>query len=114
MEKNLQLPASYAPLTEEEMTYTQGGAVDTFKLLGTVSTVIGACFMGACYVWGIDQTKSWLKKNNSGNIFTILGKGTDALLADMSKSLGYAARDVVATGTMFLLWPLSLALVILG
>ena len=38
MENNLHLPAGYAPLTEDEMTYTQGGgAVDA---LGTVATIV--------------------------------------------------------------------------
>lgn len=113
MEMNLHLPAGYASLSEEEMTYTQGGG--TFEIMGTVATVIGACFMGASYLWGVNQTKSWLKKNGTGgNLFTILGKGTDALVADMSKSFGNAVRDVVATGTMAVLWPLTLVLVVLG
>ncbi len=112
MENNLHLPADYAPLTEDEMTYTQGGgAVDA---LGTVATIVGVCVMGASYIWGIGQTKQWLKENGTGNIFTVLGKGTDALLADMSKSFSNAARDAVAAVSVVALWPVSLVLLMLN
>ena len=37
MTKNLNLPASYAAMTEEEMTYTQGGGA-----FGAAATVVGA------------------------------------------------------------------------
>ena len=92
-------------------SFPGGGAVDA---LGTVATIVGVCVMGASYIWGIGQTKQWLKENGTGNIFTVLGKGTDALLADMSKSFSNAARDAVAAVSVVALWPVSLVLLMLN
>ena len=60
MTNKLNLPASYAVMNEEEMTYTQGGGA-----LGAAATVVGAVVLGSSYLWGISQAKDWLsvKKN---------------------------------------------------
>ena len=111
MEMTMRFPSSYNVVTEEEMTYTTGGgAVDTIT---TVATVVGACVMAASYIWGITQTRSWLAQNGKGNVFTILGRATDDLIADMSVSASNAARDAVAAVSMVALWPLSLVLMII-
>lgn len=111
MEMTMRFPSNYNLVAEEEMTYTGGGnAVDTIT---TVATVIGVCVMAASYIWGVGQSRSWLEKNGQGNIFTILGKATDDLLADMSVSASNAARDAVAAVSMVALWPLSLVLMII-
>ena len=64
MTNKLNLPASYAVMNEEEMTYTQGGSA-----LGAAATVVGAVVLGSSYLWGIGQAKDWLsvKKNREGN-----------------------------------------------
>ena len=63
MTNKLNLPASYAVMNEEEMTYTQGGSA-----LGAAATVVGAVVLGSSYLWGISQAKDWLsvKKNRAG------------------------------------------------
>ena len=48
MTNKLNLPASYAVMNEEEMTYTQGGSA-----LGAAATVVGAVVLGSSYLWGI-------------------------------------------------------------
>ena len=52
MTNKLNLPASYAVMNEEEMTYTQGGSA-----LGAAATVVGAVVLGSSYLWGISQAK---------------------------------------------------------
>ena len=52
MNKNMNLPAEYAVLSEEEMTYTQGGS-DIGGFATTAATVVGAVVLGASYIWGI-------------------------------------------------------------
>lgn len=68
MTNKLNLPASYAVMNEEEMTYTQGGSA-----LGAAATVVGAVVLGSSYLWGISQAKDWLsvKKNRAGNFLTV-------------------------------------------
>ena len=110
MTNKLNLPASYAVMNEEEMTYTQGGSA-----LGAAATVVGAVVLGSSYLWGISQAKDWLsvKKNREGNVFTVLGRASDALSEDMSKSPSNFLRDTVAAGTVIALAPLSAILLIL-
>ena len=110
MTKNLNLPASYAAMTEEEMTYTQGGGA-----FGAAATVVGAVVLGSSYLWGIGQAKDWLSvsSNRKGNLFTVLGRASDALSNDMSKSPSNFLRDTVAAGTVIALAPLSAILLIL-
>ena len=72
MNKNMNLPAEYAVLSEEEMTYTQGGS-DIGGFASTAATVVGAVVLGASYIWGISVSKDWLNKksNREGNLFTV-------------------------------------------
>ena len=110
MTNKLNLPASYAVMNEEEMTYTQGGSA-----LGAAATVVGAVVLGSSYLWGISQAKDWLSvsSNRKGNLFTVLGRASDALSEDMSKSPSNFLRDTVAAGTVIALAPLSAILLIL-
>ena len=107
--KNLNLPASYAAMTEEEMTYTQGGGA-----FGAAATVVGAVVLGSSYLWGIGQAKDWLsvKKNREGNFLTVAGRASDAIAADMAKSPANFLRDAVSTAMVVSLAPLSAILMI--
>ena len=103
MKKYMELPAGYTALSEDEMTYTSG------------VTVVGVAVLASSYVWGISQAKDWLSvsSNRKGNLFTVLGRASDALSEDMSKSPSNFLRDTVAAGTVIALAPLSAILLIL-
>ena len=82
MKQDLHLPADYAVLSDNEMTYTQGGGVIS-TLLGLYSagaTIVGTGVLAASYAWGIQQTRDWLKQpgNKKGNIFTVYGRARPA------------------------------------
>ena len=113
MNKNMNLPAEYAVLSEEEMTYTQGGSDIGFAT--TAATVVGAVVLGASYIWGISVSKDWLNKksNREGNLFTVLGRAADAVGEDMSKSAANFVRDAVSSTMVVALAPLSAVLLIL-
>jgi hypothetical protein len=109
MTNKLNLPASYAVMNEEEMTYTQGGSA-----LGAAATVVGAVVLGSSYLWGISQARDWLsvKKNRKGNFLTVAGRASDAT-ADMAKSPANFLRDGVSTAMVVAFAPLSAILLIL-
>ena len=113
MEKKLMMPANYNVMTEEEMTYTEGGsaAFDTFKV---AATVVGSVVLGASYIWGISTARNWLsnKSNREGNILTILGRAMDDIGEDMTKSPSNFLRDGVSTAMVVGLAPISLILVL--
>ena len=110
MKKYMELPAGYSALSEDEMTYTCGGSA-----VGGVVTVVGVAVLASSYVWGISQAKDWLSvdSNRKGNLFTVLGRASDAIGEDMSKSPSNFLRDAVSTGTVIALAPLSAILLIL-
>jgi len=110
MKKYMELPADYAVLSDDEMTYTTGGSA-----VGGVVTVVGVAVLASSYVWGISQARDWLSvdSNRKGNILTVLGRASDDLGEDMSKSSSNFLRDFVATGTVVALAPLSAILLIL-
>ena len=114
MKNELNLPAAYAVLSEEEMTYTEGGAISVFSGLVAVSSAIGFGVLGSSYLWGIQQAKTWLKQdgNKNGNFFTVLGRACDAISADMSLSPSNALRDGVSAATMVLLAPQTAGLLL--
>lgn len=114
MEKRLEYPANYAVLTSEEMTYTDGG-VSAGGVVTTVATVIGLGVLASTYVWGVQQSRAWLQNssNRSGNLFTILGRATDDLIADMKVSPSNMLRDAVSAATMVALLPVTALLLII-
>ena len=116
MKQDLTLPADYAVLSDNEMTYTQGGGVIS-TLLGLYTagaTAVGTGVLAASYAWGIQQTRDWLKQpgNKEGNVFTVYGRALDALSADMQKSSSNFIRDGVSALTVCAMGPLSLYLVL--
>jgi len=115
MKTNLNLPAEYAVLSEEEMTYTEGGAITALTGLIAVSSAIGFGVLGSSYIWGIRQAKAWLAQdgNKDGNFFTVLGRAFDDIGADMSKSASNALRDGVSTAMVVLLAPVSAVLLMI-
>ena len=103
MKKYMELPADYAVLSDDEMTYTTGGSA-----VGGIVTIVGVAVLASSYVWGISQARDWLSvdSNRRGNPLTVMGD-------DMSKSPSNFLRDVVSTGTVVALAPLSALLLIL-
>lgn len=93
MENVLKMPTNYCVMTEEEMTYTEGGAD------ASMAEALLCWFVGP-YGWikGLTAVRNYRKANPN----TWLDTGMDALSKDMEKSVPNAVRDV-ACG----LWMLS-------
>ena len=110
MKKYMELPADDAVLSDDEMTYTTGGSA-----VGGIVTIVGVAVLASSYVWGISQARDWLSvdSNRRGNPLTVMGRAMDAIGDDMSKSPSNFLRDVVSTGTVVALAPLSALLLIL-
>ncbi len=102
MTQNLNLPANYAVLSNEEMTYTEGGALSAWAFLQGTATVVGALVLGSSFIWGTRQVREWLDEpdNLDGNFFTIAGRAIDDIGNDMSQSPANFLRDTVAIATM--------------
>lgn len=108
--KKLSYPAEYAVLSQDEMTYTEGGSVqDAANVAVAAAAIVGTVVLASSYMWGIGQARTWLNTdgNKEGNVFTILGRATDAIGADMTKSASNFVRDAVSTTMVIALAPLS-------
>ena len=105
MEKKLMLPANYNVMNEEEMTYTSGG--DGFTAPFAVGWTIGAVISVANLIWGLDQTRTWIKNNkkNGENITDLAAKGINAAADYMGKSIGNAIVGVYTALNLTGWWP---------
>ena len=109
MKNELKMPAHCAVVSEDEMTYVEGGSY--LDALSTAATVVGAVVLGASYVWGIGTARSWL--NQKGNVFTVIGRALDDIGEDMSQSPSNFLRDVVSTAAVVGLAPVSVVLMLI-
>ena len=107
MEKKLMLPANYNVMNEEEMTYTSGG--DGFTAPFAVGWTIGAVISVANLIWGLDQTRTWIKNNkkNGENITDLAAKGINAAADYMGKSIGNAIVGVYTALNLTGWWPVT-------
>lgn len=107
MENKMMMPASYNALNEEEMTYTCGGASD----VGTVVAAVAGLAVGALslynYVWGLNESRKWLKKNKTGNVFTTASKALDATVDYMGTSVLNTIRGIYTAMQFTSLWPVT-------
>ena len=110
MKKYMELPADYSEMCIRDRTYTTGGSA-----VGGIVTIAGVAVLASSYVWGISQARDWLSvdSNRRGNPLTVMGRAMDAIGDDMSKSPSNFLRDIVSTGTVVALAPLSALLLIL-
>ena len=85
MEKTMLLPAYYNVLSQEEMTYTQGGATLTEAVLNWIPPI--------GWYMGIMAIRNYRKQNPNSWIET----GLDALAKDASQSTANLIRDAGRT-----------------
>lgn len=113
MDKKLNLPADYAVLSNNEMTYTEGGS-SVGNFLSFAASAVGTVVLASSYIWGIGQARSWVRnsENTQGNLFTIIGKALDDLGADMKQSASNFVRDGVSAVMVTALAPLSAILIL--
>lgn len=85
MEKTLMMPAYYNVMSQEEMTYTEGGATMTEALLNWIPPI--------GWYMGVMAVRSYRKQHPNNWIET----GLDALAKDMDKSSANLVRDAGRT-----------------
>lgn len=83
MENTMMMPANYMVMSEEEMTYTEGGATMTEALLAWLIPPYG-------WYKGITGARAYRKAHPDNWLET----GMDALSADMEKSAANAIYDI--------------------
>ena len=107
MDKKLMLPANYNVMNEAELTDPSGG--DGFTAPFAVGWTIGAVISVANLIWGLDQTRTWIKNNkkNGENITDLAAKGINAAADYMGKSIGNAIVGVYTALNLTGWWPVT-------
>jgi len=98
MEKKLILPAHSCVLPEEELVYTEGG--------GLIGLGLGALYVYN-YIWGLSETRNWLKKNKADSVITTSTRATKATVSYMSSTLLNGIRGVITAMQLTALWPIT-------
>lgn len=99
MEMTVRMPANYNLMTENEMTYTTGGAAAADVAAVVTWGVVGLGTIAYYWNW-IDQllgARRWYGANKTGNIGTDLEKGIDTWLDYTTSSVLNCVRSVLAT-----------------
>ena len=100
MEMTVRMPANYNLMTEDEMTYTEGGSV-----LGGVyvaSNVVSWVLTGVMAVNWLDLlggARRWYAANKTNDLVTNLENGVNAWVDYTSSSAWNAVRSIAATVT---------------
>ena len=100
MEMTVRMPANYNLMTEDEMTYTEGGSV-----LGGVyvaSNVVSWVLTGVMVVNWLDLlggARRWYAANKTNDLVTNLENGVNAGVDYTSSSAWNAVRSIAATVT---------------
>ncbi len=100
MEMTVRMPANYNLMTEDEMTYTTGGADIANVYL--VRDVVGAVLTGVMIVNWLDMlggARNWYAANKTNDIGTNIEKGVKTWVNYTSSSLWNSIRSIAATIT---------------
>ncbi|WP_144064126.1 hypothetical protein [Faecalibacterium sp. An58] len=101
MEMNVRMPANYNVMSEEEMTYTTGGAIDlgVFYLAGDVASWILTGVMVVNWLDMLGGARSWYAVNKTGNIGTDIENAIQTWVDYTGSSAWNAVRSIAATIT---------------
>ena len=104
MEMTVRMPANYNLMTEDEMTYTTGGADFGNIAIGTmVGTGVASWILtGVMVVNWLDMlggARNWVAANKSNDLVTNIENGVKAWVDYTSSSAWNAVRSIAATIT---------------
>ena len=100
MEMTVRMPANYNLMTEDEMTYTEGGSV--WGGVYVASNVVSWVLTGVMVVNWLDLlggARRWYAANKTNDLVTNLENGVYAWVDYTSSSAWNAVRSIAATVT---------------
>ncbi len=103
MESILRMPGNFCALSEEEMSYIDGGSTLSYF----VTASIGAA-LAANYVVCLTEARHWYGMHQTGNIGRDFANGMEALSDYISESFSSAVRGISAAAVGVALWPVTL------
>lgn len=100
MEMTVRMPANYNLMTEDEMTYTTGGAdLTSVYLARDIASWVLTGVMIINWVDMLGGARNWYAANKTNDIGTNIEKGVEAWVDYTSSSLWNGVRSIAATLT---------------
>lgn len=102
MEMTMRLPANYNLMTEQEMTYTEGGAFDWGVATTVAAGVLDVAVRAAVIVNWLDLlsgARNWYAANKTGDLLTDAENSVEAWLDYTTSSVWNCCRSILATMT---------------
>lgn len=100
MEMTVRMPANYNLMTEDEMTYTTGGAdLTSVYLARDIASWVLTGVMVINWVDMLGGARNWYAANKTNDIGTNIEKGVEAWVDYTSSSLWNGVRSIAATLT---------------
>lgn len=105
MEKKLMMPANYNVMTEEEMTYTEGGGIGrTVLYLAEAGFGIWGIYN---YYKGMVATRAYVKTHKKQDAAQLIEGGLNTYVNYMQKDLLSAFKGICAGGAAVSLFPIT-------
>lgn len=108
MEMTVRMPANYNVMSEDEMTYTTGGAAaDVVTVAGAAVSIVAGVYAVYSTLWGITGARNWLAANKGSDLMTTLDKAVNEGVTYATSNVRTLVRSCVALMGMTAVWPLT-------
>ena len=89
MEMTIRMPDRYNVMSEEEMTYTNGGAAaDVIAVTSTIVSTVAGIYAIYSTIWGITGARNWVAANKGGDLMTTAEKAiNEGLEVEMDRAI---------------------------
>lgn len=113
MEKKIMMPANYTAMSEEEMTYTQGGALGDFIWpIVSIANVALSCLYVYNYAKGMVATRDYIKAHKGEDTSTLVDGGMKVYSDYVQSSPINAVKGVAAGLASISFFPITALCVI--
>ncbi len=108
MEMTIRMPDRYNVMSEEEMTYTNGGAAaDVIAVTSTIVSTVAGIYAIYSTIWGITGARNWVAANKGGDLMTTAEKAINQGVTFATSSVGNLIQSCVALMGMTAVWPIT-------
>lgn len=112
MEKKMMMPANYNVMTEEEMTYTQGGAAaDGAAIALSIASRVAGLAIGGVYLYnyyqGMVAARDYVSAHKGENATQLIDGGLTTYVNYMQSDLMSAVKGVFAGIAAVNLFPIT-------
>ena len=108
MEMTIRMPDRYNVMSEEEMTYTNGGAAaEVVTIASAAASTVALVYGIYSTIWGITNARNWVAADKGGELISTVEKAMEEGVAYATSGVGPLIRSCVALMGMTTVWPIT-------